>query len=256
VRRHATTTEQVHALVPLKTIKKSKTRLTTLTSRDREKLTVAMLSNVLTALANSRNVSTISVVSADKSALRIVRRYGADFLSEGRRHGLNPALRLAIRKLEQGAVGTVMIIHADLPLVTAEDIDRFLDRAKGSKVALVPCKNETGTNALLLTPPSAIPLVFGKGSFKTYLWLAKKARFQPKVLKIRGIRFDIDDPQDLCEFIHGRKCNETFRFLSKSCRKTAGHPSESNGKKEKEFRPRLRLSGQGGRNNNREGISR
>jgi 2-phospho-L-lactate/phosphoenolpyruvate guanylyltransferase len=214
-KRHSANLERVHAIVPLKTIKRSKTRLLVLPPQDRAKLTVAMLSNVLVALRKSRRISDVTVVSADKSAAKIANRHGAEFLSEGRRHGLNGALRLAIRELELRTTGTAMIIHADLPLLTTRDVDKFLSRAEGFQIAIVPCKNGTGTNALLLRPPNAIPPVFGKGSFKTHLSLAKKARFRWRVLRIRGIQFDIDDPRDLRKFTRQDARGESFRFLRK-----------------------------------------
>jgi 2-phospho-L-lactate guanylyltransferase len=203
----------VHAIVPLKVIKKSKTRLSSLTPQERAKLTLAMLTNVLVALRKSRGISDVTVVSADKSASRIARRYGADFLWEGRRAGLNRGLRLAIRKLEQRRVEAAMIVHADLPLLTTQDINEFLTRSQGFEIAIVPCKNETGTNALLLRPPNAIPPAFGIESYKMHLSLAKKRRFRWKVLRIRGIQFDIDDPQDLRKFMRCHAHSETLRFL-------------------------------------------
>ena len=214
-KRNSANVERVHAIVPLKNIKKSKTRLSALPPQDRAKLTVAMLSNVLVALRKSRRISDVTVVSADKSASKIAHRYGAKFLSEGRGHGLNGALRLAIRELERRTTGTAMIIHADLPLLTTQDVDRFLSRSQGFQIAIVPCKNGTGTNALLLRPPSAIPPLFGKGSFKTHLSLAKKTRFRWRVFKVRGIQFDIDDPRDLRKFTRQDARGESFRFLRK-----------------------------------------
>jgi 2-phospho-L-lactate guanylyltransferase len=212
---HSANVEKVHAIVPLKTIEKSKTRLSTLSPRGRAKLTVAMLSNVLVALRKSRRISDVTVVSADKSASRIAHRHGAKFLWEGRRHGLNGALRLAIRELEHRTTGSALIIHADLPLLTTRDVDKLLTRAQGFQVALVPCKNGTGTNALLLRLPNAIPLVFGISSFKSHLSLAKKARFRWRVLRIPGIQFDIDDQRDLRKFIRQDARRESFRFLRK-----------------------------------------
>jgi 2-phospho-L-lactate guanylyltransferase len=211
--RHSATLEKVHAIVPLKTIKKSKTRLHALSLQDRAKLTVAMLSNVLDALRRSRKIGDITVVSADKSVSKIAHRKGAEFLSEGRRHGLNRALRLAVRQLEKKGAGTAMIIHADLPLLKTRDVDKFLTGTEGFQIAMVPCKNGTGTNALLLRPPSASPLVFGKESFKTHLSLAKKAKFRCRILRIRGIQFDIDDPRDLRKFTRQDAKGESFRFL-------------------------------------------
>jgi len=214
-KKHSAYLEPVHAIVPLKSIKKSKTRLSALRPQDRARLTVAMLSNVLVALTKSKRISDVTVVSADKSASKIANRHGAQFLWEGRRHGLNSALRSAIRELEQRTTGTVMIVHADLPLLTTRDVDKFLSRAQGFQIVIVPCKNGTGTNALLLRPPNVIPPVFGKGSFKAHLSLAKKARFRWRVLRIQGIQFDIDDPRDLRKFTRQDARGKSFRFLRK-----------------------------------------
>ena len=203
----------VRVIVPLKSIKKSKSRLSSLRPEDRAKLTLAMLRNVLDAVGNARGISDVTVVSGDRSASRIAHSHGAKFLWEGRRRGLNRAMKLAIAKLEQNLTGAAMIIHADLPLLTSHDIDSLVTRSQDCGITIVPCKNGTGTNALLLRPPSVIPPVFGKGSYKTHLSLAKKTGFRWKVLRIRGIQFDIDDPRDLRQFMRHNGRNPCFRFL-------------------------------------------
>lgn len=206
----------VRAIVPLKAIEKSKTRLSSLSPVDRAKLTLAMLTNVLVALSGARGISDVTVVSGDRSASRIARRHGAAFLWEGKRLGLNEALKLAIAQLEEGVTGAAMIIHADLPLLTSQDIESFVARSRDCDVAMVPCKNGTGTNALLLRPPDAIPPVFGRGSYKMHLSLARKAGFRWKVLRIRGIQFDIDDRRDLQHFMRHNGRNHGFQFLKKT----------------------------------------
>jgi 2-phospho-L-lactate guanylyltransferase len=208
--------EQVHAIVPLKSIKKSKTRLSRLEPGARAKLTVAMLTNVLLALSTAREISDITVVSSDRSVSKIARRYGARFLWEGKAHGLNRAVRMAIRKLEQETNGAVMIIHADLPLLKSGDVTSFLAQSQGSQVAMVPCKNGTGTNALLLAPPGAIQPAFGGGSYRTHLTLAKRTGLPWKVVRIRGIQFDLDDPQDLSIFIRNNGVDRSFSFLKET----------------------------------------
>jgi len=208
--------EPVHVIVPLKAIKKSKTRLSRLRLEDRAKLTRAMLRNVLVALGKARGISDVTVVSGDRTVSRIARRYGAKFLWEGRRPGLNEAVKLAIAKLEQGETGAAMIIHADLPFLTSQDIDRFVTRSKDCQIAIVPCKNGTGTNALLLRPPNAIPPVFGEGSYKMHVSLAKKTGVQWKVLRIRGIQFDVDDLRDLRVMMRNNGHNRDFRFLMRT----------------------------------------
>jgi 2-phospho-L-lactate guanylyltransferase len=204
---------RVHAIVPMKIIRESKTRLTSLGARERAQLSVAMLSNVLAALRKSRGISDVTVVSADKAVSRIAHRYSAKFLWEGKSPELNRALRIAIRRLAHRKTEAAMIVHADLPLVTPRNIDRFLVRSKHSEVAIVPCKNGTGTNALLLRPSSAISPVFGKTSFKAHLSQAKKKELRWMVLRIPEIQFDIDDPEDLSKFMRYHARGKAFQFL-------------------------------------------
>jgi len=204
--------EPVHVIVPLKAIKKSKSRLSILRPEDRAKLTLAMLRNVLVALGSARGVNDVTVVSGDRGVSRIAHRHGAVFLWEGNRPGLNKALKMAIAKLEQMATGATLIIHADLPLITSRDIERLVTRSQDCHIAIVPCKNGTGTNALLLRPSTAIPPVFGKKSYMMHLSLAKKAGLRCKVLRIRGIQFDVDDPRDLERLMGHNGWSRDFGF--------------------------------------------
>jgi 2-phospho-L-lactate guanylyltransferase len=171
-----------------------------------------MLVNVLAALRRSQRINSITVVGRGKSTSKIAHQWGAKFLWEGKGHGLNRALRLAIRELDDGT--TAMIIHADLPLLKTKDVDQFVAKSQRFQITIVPCKNETGTNALLLRPPSAISLVFGKGSFRKHLSLAKKTGLAWKALRIRGIQFDVDDDRDLRELIRYSAHSQSYRFLT------------------------------------------
>ncbi len=206
---------QVHAIVPLKSIKKSKTRLSGIKPEDRARLTVAMFRNVLGALKKARKVTDIMVVSDDRRIARIARRYGARFLWEGRGHGLNRAVRLAVETLDHED-GAAMIIHGDLPLLKSDDIDKFLTRSQGSQIGIVPCKNGTGTNALFLAPPYVIRPVFGEGSYTRHLTLAKQTGGRCRVMRIPGIQFDIDDPKDVRRLIQYDGLNGSFSFLKKA----------------------------------------
>ena len=204
----------VHAIVPLNVLRKSKARLSRiLTPAEREQLSVAMLKDVLSALKKSRRVHSTIVVSADKSAREIARSLGADFLWEGKRRGLNKGLRLAVRKSERSGASTVLMIHSDLPLLKSREIDKFLAQSEGYSVALTPSKDGSGTNALFTNPPRVIQPVFGKNSFRRHLALAKQRKAPSRVLRFRGIGFDIDTPSDLVAITRLAPRNETDAFL-------------------------------------------
>ena len=220
----------VHAIVPVNVLSKSKVRLSPILSpNERQELSVAMLKDVLSALRKARQIRQITIVSADKSARVIARRFGTAFLWEGKRRGLNKGIKLAVRSAgRKGAVG-VLVIHADLPLLKAREIDRFVERSRGYSVALTPSKDGSGTNALLMNPPEVFKPVFGTDSFRRHLYLAHQRNLRIRVLRFNGVGFDIDQPQDLVQLARRPLRNETGRFLRtlrKGVRSRGGNTSK------------------------------
>jgi len=154
-----------------------------------------MLTDVLRALGKSRAIRDVTIVSADPKILPIARRYGAKLLWERNRRGLNRALKTGIENVE--SKGAVLIIPADLPLLTPRDVNALMASSEKYEVAIAPCKEGTGTNALLMRRPSAIPLSFGRGSFRKHVSAARKENLRYKVVRFEGIQFDVDEPRDL-----------------------------------------------------------
>ena len=192
---------QVHVYVPLNVPAKSKTRLSRrLNRKQRASLTIAMLVNVLSALREARTVASVTVVCADRSIKPIVQQYGARFLWEGRRRGLNRALNFALRDSPRDS--PILIIHADLPLLTSKEVDDLIIGAQNYPLSFVPSKDKTGTNAILMRSPNIIRFAFGEDSFRKHLSLAKKRKTSYKVLRINGVAFDIDEERDLEELMH------------------------------------------------------
>ncbi len=206
--------DPVHAIVPLNVLSKSKARLASvLSGSQRAQLTIAMLSDVTSALRGSRQIFSVTIVSADTQVREIARNLGAQFLWEGERCGLNKAVRLAVRKAESKGARAVLVIHADLPLVTRSEIHRLVTAMRGVGILLVPSKDGAGTNALLLKPPNVIRPGFGKGSFRRHLRSAGAKKVPCKVLRFRGLCFDVDTPRDLRELTVQRTGIETAKFL-------------------------------------------
>jgi len=214
LKRRPTRAGRVHAIVPLNVLRKSKARLSPMLKPvEREQLTVAMLKDVLSVLRKSRQVGSVTVVSADKNARSISRRFGANFLWEGKRRGLNKGLKLAISDSERRGASSVLVIHSDLPLLKPREIDEFLEESQGYSVSLTPSKDGAGTNALLMRPPRVIRPVFGRDSFRRHLSLAMKRNARSRVLRFRGISFDVDKPRDLVNLMRRPLRNETGKFL-------------------------------------------
>jgi 2-phospho-L-lactate guanylyltransferase len=204
----------VHAIVPVKVLSKSKVRLSSLLdSKGRADLTVAMLKDVLFALGKARRVGSVTVVSADRKLRAITEKFGAGFVWEARRRGLNKALILAIMQTDRGDTSATLIMHADLPLITGRDVDEFLKQSSGYAVTLNPSKDGAGTNALLLERARIIRPAFGRNSCERHMLLAKRKGLSCKVVRLEGIGFDIDEPMDLLQLVGRERGRNTGRFL-------------------------------------------
>jgi 2-phospho-L-lactate guanylyltransferase len=180
---------------------------------NRSRLSRAMLVDVLHALGQVSGVRGITVVSADRSVRRIAIQAGAHFLSEGKRRGLNSALRLALRDARNRDAPASLVLPSDIPLVTPHEITRLLDLSDGYSIAITPSRDGHGTNALVLRPPGVINPAFGANSFQRHLSIANRKRLSVRVVKSKGMALDLDEPADLSRISRLSLRNRTGIFL-------------------------------------------
>jgi 2-phospho-L-lactate guanylyltransferase len=186
------------AIVPVHESSTAKTRLAgALDKKQRANLTLAMMSDVLDALRQTKEIRQIVVVTRDVEAARLGMEKGVRVLWEGRPHGLNPALRRGIRFAEQEGADRVLIVPADVPLAKPSDLKAILRTGSSSQAVIVPSHDGGGTNTLLLRPPSIMPVSYGRNSFKRHSRMARKRRLKVRILKPRSLRIDVDTPVDL-----------------------------------------------------------
>ncbi len=99
--------------------------------------------------------------------------------------GLNRGLSWALRRLG----GRALILPADLPWITAEDV-RGLLREPGELV--VARAHDGGTNALALRRPGLAP-AFGSGSALAHADGGRRAGLHTRVVDLPAFRWDLDD---------------------------------------------------------------
>ncbi len=187
-----------YAIVPVRQSSVAKTRLAgALSKKQRAALSLAMLSDVLDALRRTKEVGSIVLVTRDINAARLGIAKGARVLWEGRSHGLNPALRIGIRFAEREGADQVLIVPADVPLAKPKDFSRILRAGRKASALIVPSYDGGGTNALLLRPPSIMPISYGRNSYRRHCRSARKRRLSARVLKLRSLQLDLDTPLDL-----------------------------------------------------------
>jgi len=65
---------------------------------------------------------------------------------------------------------------------------------------IAPSRDERGSNAIICSPPDAVPLRFGEDSFFPHLRAAEACGIRPTALRQPGIALDVDTPEDLAAF--------------------------------------------------------
>ena len=195
MRSAASSAAAVAAVVPMKPLAQSKTRLSAaLTPERRADLSLAMLRSVLRVLRRSR-MGRLIVVGGDRRVRAAARETGAAWRPD-KFGDLNAALAAAFRALRAAGLPAAYI-PADLPLLAAADVDALLDASEdGAALTLCPA-HDGGTNAIVVPPSAAFEPLLGIGSFRRHKIRARKLGLKPRVARIPGFERDLDTIEDL-----------------------------------------------------------
>ena len=195
----------VCAIIPVKPFAEGKARLApVLSAESRAALCRRLFQHVLDAACATKSLDEITVVSADDEARVMAEGRGAASLPEQGPAGLNAALELACGQALAHLFSAILVLPADLALVTAAEIDAMVRAGAGRGPAMVIAADEAGdgTNALLLSPPDLIGFSFGDGSFEAHIKAACAKRVDPIIVDRPGLAFDVDAPDDLSRIAH------------------------------------------------------
>jgi len=187
------------AIVPVKPLRRGKSRLSGALSEDeRVNLNRFLLEHTLKTLIELEEVDQVLVVSRDSSVLAIARDMGARTVQEDGAPALNTALKRATVIAQVYASRGVLVVPADLPLLSREALLTLLDRAINPPVIVIaPDRHKKGTNALLLSPANIIEYDFGPDSFKRHCERAEKSGARLEIVDLPSLGLDLDLPEDL-----------------------------------------------------------
>lgn len=201
----------IWAIVPVKPLRRGKSRLAgTLSEDERAELNQALLQHTLSTLTDIKELEQVLVVSRDPHALTVARQHGARTVREDGQPELNTALTRATVVAKVHATRGVLILPADLPLISREDVLTLLEKAADPPVVVIaPDRHGKGTNALLISPSGLIEYDFGENSFQRHCERAKKAGARLEIVDLPSLGLDLDLPEDL-EIIRELEKNLTF----------------------------------------------
>ena len=187
------------AIVPVKPLSRGKSRLAgTLSLAQRASLNRLLLERTIRTLRDLKAVEQVLVVSRDSAALALARDLGARTVQEDGTPSLNTALKRATIVAQVYASRGVLVVPADLPLLTAGDVAAILDRATNPPVVVIaPDRRRRGTNALLLSPANLIEYDFGGDSFSRHCEQARQAGARLEIVDLPSLGLDLDLPEDL-----------------------------------------------------------
>ncbi len=186
----------IAALVPAKALPAAKSRLLPHLGADAaRRLAIAMLGDVLEALARVRSLDRIAVVTPDAAVANAAREAGAEALLRSD-PGLNPAIEAAGAELAPGPEDGLLVVLGDVAAVRADEIEALIGAVQGRGVTLAPSR-DGGTSALLRVPRDVIPADFGPSSAKLHRELAERAGVAFREVALPSLAIDVDEPADL-----------------------------------------------------------
>lgn len=189
-------------IVPHRGLTAAKTRLApSLSPEERVAIARRLLERVL---AVSREIcGDVAVITPSLDLAPVVEAAGARHVLQ-RGMGLNQGLEQARFDALVDDIGTLVVLHGDLPNLHAADVQALLDalpEADQPGVAIGPDRSGIGTNGLALRPPGVIGFRFGPGSFAAHAAEAELAGVPLCAVNRSGLAFDLDTPEDLARWL-------------------------------------------------------
>jgi 2-phospho-L-lactate guanylyltransferase len=207
----------IFALLPVKSPHNAKQRLDGfLSAEQREKLARILYRQTLGALRQAEGIDRVVVITNDSDVAEHARSSGTLVFEEDEQvsHSVS-ADAACLRAIKLGAT-TVLLVPIDVPLVTPADFSRLAAAARPG-VVLVPSADGTGTNAIARTPPDVIESRFGPGSCRAHLDQARLKNVPADILRLPGLMFDIDTPEDVTELLATSHPGDVTAFLRTAC---------------------------------------
>jgi 2-phospho-L-lactate guanylyltransferase len=205
----------IWAVLPVKSMGVAKSRLAHCCPPSfRRELARAMLADVLGALTATAAIAGIVVVTIDAVASTLARRCGARVFADDADIGHTGAVMGAARRLAREHRAGMLALPSDIPCVDAAELSRLVEiHGDAPAFTIVPSHDGRGSNAIVVSKPTAVPLAFGDDSFVAHLAAARREGIEPVIAAMPGIALDIDHPADLMRLMQSKARTNTAEFL-------------------------------------------
>jgi 2-phospho-L-lactate guanylyltransferase len=190
-------------VIPLKKFDKSKTRLSPfLNFKERKELTELLLLDTLDKIHKLENSQIIIVTGeninlADKfNDIVIINEYHSS--------GVNNAIDLANKFIENNEFSESIIIPIDLPLLSTKDLKNMIKFSRKFKkgICIVPSQRYDGTNILLRKPNLIIETFYDNNSFYNHIKATAEKRKVIKIFNSENLMIDLDRVEDITTIVN------------------------------------------------------
>ncbi|WP_163577254.1 2-phospho-L-lactate guanylyltransferase [Halomonas faecis] len=218
-------------VIPVKAFGLAKSRLGDTLSPDRRSaLAQRLCQRTLSFFARHFPEHDRLVVTASAAIGRLAKHHGAMVLEEPAADGLSRAAGRAAEWARRRGYAAQLLIPADIVQLDAREIRRLLAAHQVRPYAVICPASDGGTNALLTSPPDALPFRFGPRSAEAHREAALRRGLDCRVLTLPHLRFDLDTPTDLDTLDtlirhHGGETPQELKTLWKLCTTPTGTTS-------------------------------
>jgi 2-phospho-L-lactate guanylyltransferase len=139
----------------------------------------------------------ILVATGGDDVASLAEARGAGVLRDGGPGSLADVVDRALVEVASRGAATAVVLMADLPRIEPRDVTALLAALDDHDVSLVRDHLGRHTNALAMSPPTAMPTCFGReDSFAAHGASARAAGLRVAVVESERIAFDVDVPAD------------------------------------------------------------
>lgn len=161
-----------------------------------------MFERVLGACMSTRELSGTLVATDGEDAARIAQKRGAVVLRDHTEPTrLCNIVDIALARLEAQGATHALVVMADLPLLSARDLEELWARLRIHDLVIAPDQQRRGTSALGIRLGLGLRTWFGHNDSMQRHWLeGTRMHGASYVLPNPRIAFDVDSPADLERF--------------------------------------------------------
>jgi 2-phospho-L-lactate guanylyltransferase len=187
---------KIAALIPVKRIKLSKTRLE-LTRNQKIVLTELMIKFTILNLKKCKSISAIVTISEDERVEKISKYYETKFIFS-KEKGVNFAIEVGDNYCKENMFESNIIVPIDLVFLDPYEIELLISMARKKQrcAIIVPSIRMDGTNLLLRRPFNLFRTSYDNNSYFNHIQSSKKARALTVIIKSINLSEDLDTMDD------------------------------------------------------------